>query len=359
MRRSWWGLLAESARVARATRIVSTLILLLAITVPSMVIGTAGLSLESQAAILGRVDEVGARIITLVSSGTSAALPAGAVGHIARLDGVDWVVGLGPVSDVSSRGLAGVVAPVRRFTAVRAPVQFSRSRSAQGAYISPTSMRRLGLNGAYSLLDPGGVPVSGWFRADQPLTSLESFVLIPVDADSQLLERIIIAVHDVGWVEPVAGQLSTMVGDDAALEASVQRSAALLEARDAVRDEVTRRDRELVVVFLAGSVTLSCAVVFSGTIAGRRDFGRRRALGATQGQLICLVMFTTSWPAVIGATAGTVGGWLYLSSRLGYTADWRFPAAVGVLATLAPVAASVLPAVIAATRDPLRVLRVP
>jgi ABC-type lipoprotein release transport system permease subunit len=45
--------------------------------------------------------------------------------------------------------------------------------------------------------------------------------------------------------------------------------------------------------------------------------------------------------------------------QLGHFPDPQFPAAVGVLTVAALVVASALPAVIAATRDPLRVLRVP
>lgn len=100
-------------------------------------------------------------------------------------------------------------------------------------------------------------------------------------------------------------------------------------------------------------------MVFTGTIAGRRDFGRRRALGASQRQLTILVMLTTLWPALIGAVVGTALGTAYLGSLLGHFSDWRFPVSVGVLTVIALVLSSAPPAAVAATRDPLRVLRVP
>lgn len=358
--RSWLALARESARVAAATRVVSGMVLLLAMVVPAAISGTSGLSIEAQRAILHRVDEMGARTLTMVSTGQVAgAIPAAAVDRIARLDGVAWVLGLGPVSDVRNRRPTGQATPVRSYRAARAPVTFSSPLEDGGAFVSSASAARAGLGGAYSLLDPGSIPVVGWFHAAAPLDSLNDFVLIPSGDDGLRLERIIVAVEDVGWVDAVAGNLPSMVGSEAARATSVEHSSALLEARAAVQDEVARRDRLLVLASLGVAMALACAVVFAGTVAGRRDFGRRRALGATQPQLTLLVMLATLWPALIGAVIGSAAGWSYLGSRLGHLADPDFPVSLGVLAVLALVAASALPAAIAATRDPLSVLRVP
>lgn len=359
LRRSWLPLIAESARVTWATRVVSALVLLLALAVPATVLGVAGLNVEAQAAILRRVDEIGARTMTIVSTGSELSLPSAAVDRIARLDGVAWVVGLGPVFDVRIREPGGGPAPVRAYRAVGAPVTFNGSTAGGGAFLSATSARRVGLAGAYSVLDPGGLRVVGWFEASEPLTSLEAFILVPSDEYALRLERIIVAVDDVGWVEVVAAGLASMIGTNAAQTTSIERSPALIEARAAVQDEVSRRDRVVVLALLGVAMVFVSVVIFAGTVAARRDFGRRRALGATRGQLTVLVMLGTLWPALVGASIGTAAGWLYLGSRLGYLPDGRFPLAVGILAVFALVSASALPAAVAATRDPLHVLRMP
>jgi putative ABC transport system permease protein len=126
-----------------------------------------------------------------------------------------------------------------------------------------------------------------------------------------------------------------------------------------VSDEISARDRLLVLALLGAAMVLACLVVFAGTIGSRRDFGRRRALGATRGQLTLLVMAAMFWPALLGAAAGVLARWAYLGSQLGHVADPRIPTAVGVLVVLGLTAISALPAIHAATRDPLRVLRVP
>ena len=359
MNRSWWRLLPESARIASTTRVVSGLVLLLAIVVPALVLGTAGRSVESQAAIMGRIDESGTTVMTLIGTGTGPVIPAGAVDRIARLSGVAWVVGLGPVSDVRTRGTGGGPTPSRAYRAVRAPVRFGASESGTGAFVSKASAARVGLAGAYSVLDPGAIPVVGWFVADDPLTDLNSFVLTPSLDDSLLLDRIIVAASDAGWVDSIAGNLASMAGLGTSTDVTVQRSQSLLDARSAVADEVARRDRELVLVILAAATALASIVVFTGTIASRRDFGRRRALGASQRQLTILVMLTTLWPSLVGGALGTAVGSAYLGSMLGHVPDWRFPVSVGVLTVIALVCSSALPAAVAATRDPLRVLRVP
>jgi putative ABC transport system permease protein len=358
--RSWRAVGAESIRVAAATRVTSGLVLLLAATVPALILGTAGLSIESQGAILRRVDEAGARIVTLVTvGGEDAVIPASTVERAAGLEGVDWVLGLGPVGDVRNRQPAGGPTPVRAYRAVGAPVRFAGTDTPGGAFISALSAERLGLAGAYSVLDPGAVPVVGWFVAQEPVTALNAFVLVPSGDPRLPLERVIVSVTDVGWVERVADMLHALAGIDASDRTTVERGAALLAAREAVRDEVVQRDRLLVVALLAVAVAVGCVVVFAGTIAARRDFGRRRALGATRTQLTMLVIGATLWPALAGSATGTIAGALYLASRLGQAPAWQFPLSIAALTVLGLVAASATPAVVAASRDPLRVLRVP
>jgi putative ABC transport system permease protein len=357
--RSWWRLAPESARIASTTRVVSGLVLILAIIVPSLVLATAGSSIESQAAIIGRIDESGTTVMTLVGTGPAAVIPASAVDRIAHLSGVAWVVGLGPVFDVRTRGTAGGPTPARAYRAVRAPVRFGAGGNGAGAFVSAASAARVGLAGAYSVLDPGAIPVVGWFVADDPLGDLNSFVLTPSTDDNLVLDRIIVAASDAGWVDAIAASLPAVTGLGPGSGVTVERSQSLLDARGAVADEVATRDRQMVIVILAAATALACIVVFTGTIAGRRDFGRRRALGASQRQLTILVMLTTLWPSLIGAVLGTAVGSAYLGSLLGHTPDWRFPVSVGVLTVIALVCSSAPPAAVAATRDPLRVLRVP
>ena len=62
--------------------------------------------------------------------------------------------------------------------------------------------------------------------------------------------------------------------------------------------------------------------------------------------------------ALVGAALGVLAG-LWVTSRLGAMPPWTFTAGTATLALLAASIAAVLPALYAATRDPVRVLRTP
>jgi putative ABC transport system permease protein len=363
VRRRLRPLLGESVRVAASSQVSSTLLGLLALLTPLVVLTTAGFSIEGQAAVLRRLDEAGTRIVTVVSTTGEGVMPLEAVDRIGRLAGVSWVVGLGPVFDVRARAPAGQPTPLRTFRAVRAPISLSRLGASEPvpgtAYVSPTSARRLGLAGAYGTLDPGSLEVTGWFRVGNPLSALDAFVLVPASDPTLRLERIIVAAEDVGWVDPIVAAIPSLLGAEAAGGVTVEESEILRTARAAIRDELVGRDRSLVIAILVVATVLGAVVVFATTLGARRDFGRRRALGATRGQLVGIVVLATLWPTLIGVIAGTSFGTIYLGSRLGRLPDPAFPIAVAILATLCLAGSSMGPAVAAATRDPVRVLRIP
>jgi len=354
---------AESVRVAASTGVASALVALLALLAPLVTLTTVGFTVEGQAAILRRLEEAGSRIITAVSTTGEGVIPLEAIDRIGGLDGVAWVVGLGPVFDARPRAPVGQPTPVRAFRSVRAPISLGRLGATEpgpgAAYVSAASARRLGVAGAFGTIDPGPLHIVGWFRADDPLAPLNAFVLVPATDPRLRLERVIVAAADVGWVEGIVAALPVLLGSEAVGGVTIEESELLRDAQAAVRNEVVRRDRALIVAILGVATTLGGIVVLATTLGARRDFGRRRALGATRGQLVVLVVLTTLWPTLIGVIGGTVVGAVYLGSRLGRVPDPAFPLAVAILTGLCLVAGSVGPAIAAATRDPVRVLRIP
>lgn len=351
-------LLAESVQMAVSSRVISSVIAILACAVPLGVSGLAGLAIDSQASILAAVDSAGARLIEVSTTSGEAVLPATAVSRIANLSGVAWTLGLGPVQDVRNT-LGSGPAPLRAIRSVGAPVALGTASIPNGVFVSADSVKRVGLAGAYGAVFPGSQPVVGWFAASEPLGWLNAYLLVPSTDDSVAMERILVFVDDSDWINSTATSIRNLIGTRAASEATVGTSEALLAAKAAVNDEIVRSARRLVTVVLVAGMIMACIVVFSGTVGSRRDFGRRRALGATRGQLTLLVMAATLWPTLAGALAGTFAGWAYVGLQLSRPADPRFPVAVGVLTVIGLTAASALPALHAATRDPLRVLRVP
>ena len=81
--------------------------------------------------------------------------------------------------------------------------------------------------------------------------------------------------------------------------------------------------------------------------------------GASRLDIIALVTTQTIATALLGAGAGAAIGTLIVDRTLGTTPQPAFVVAIAALATLATALAALLPATIAAYRDPVRILRVP
>jgi putative ABC transport system permease protein len=94
-------------------------------------------------------------------------------------------------------------------------------------------------------------------------------------------------------------------------------------------------------------------------ILRRKDFGRRRALGATRALIVCLVLTQTLGLAAGGAVLGTAIATLVLSFDGDPLPGIAFTSGICVLAIAVSLVAAVVPATFASRRDPIRELRVP
>lgn len=83
------------------------------------------------------------------------------------------------------------------------------------------------------------------------------------------------------------------------------------------------------------------------------------ALGASRGFIIALLLSQTLFLALIGVVLGAASAIATFASTSGLLPNPSFVAAIGVLAAATAVLASVLPAIVAARRQPITELRVP
>jgi putative ABC transport system permease protein len=91
----------------------------------------------------------------------------------------------------------------------------------------------------------------------------------------------------------------------------------------------------------------------------RKDFGRRRALGASQGLIILLLLLQMTALGLIGAVVGTAVAVAVLVASGDPLPSVGFITAIDVLAISVAVLAAILPALAAARREPIAELRVP
>ncbi|MDQ3276010.1 MAG: hypothetical protein M3Q39_13540, partial [Actinomycetota bacterium] len=110
---------------------------------------------------------------------------------------------------------------------------------------------------------------------------------------------------------------------------------------------------------LAAGLLLVALTLIGAVSQRRRDFGRRRALGASRSTVVTLVLLQTSAAALVGVAAGALAGLLLVNRLAGSLPSPGFTFGVVVLTMLTALLAAVPPAVLAAYRDPVRILRVP
>lgn len=139
----------------------------------------------------------------------------------------------------------------------------------------------------------------------------------------------------------------------------VEASAGVLRLRDAVAGALGASSRQLMLGVLGGGLVLVSVTVLSAVQGRRRDLGRRRAVGASRSAIVVLVLLQTAVAGVMGALVGSVGGVAAVALAAGAAPPWSFSAGVAVATVLIGLVGAVPPALLAAYRDPVRILRVP
>lgn len=359
---------AEGVAMARTQPIVTTVTGLVVAAVCAVIFATVGQSAAAEARILTTFDEAGTRTIVISDPTGRAVLTPDSVDAVRSLAGVDWVVGLGPVIDVRNVALsaAGRPVPARRvYGGLPESIRLIGGRAPRvgEAIASDAALRLLGLP-----LPVGGVqgeglaaPLVGSFAALDPLSSLERGLLIPADAGlrPEALRQLVVVSASVEEVETLSRAILAVVHVADRTQLRIQTPAALIELRRLVDQELATSSRQMLLVVL-GVGLLVVMVTLAGSVAQRRrDFGRRRALGATRSALVMLVLVQTAVAALVGVLLGTAIGVAAVSRIAGALPSLEFTASVGILALLTALAAAVPPGIVAAYRDPMHVLRVP
>lgn len=360
------GLLAESLRMALSAPITSIVTAAIVAAACGVIVSTTGQTVAIERDVLSRIDDAGTRTIVVEDTEGRAELRSGAVDRVAVLAGVEWAIGFSLTRDVRPAGLEGAPAvPVRGYVGeLPALVDTSPWDHRPGTMLAGlAAIRALGFETAAGPVEPvaDGEPqlaVVGWLAAEPPLEFLNRGLLTVAEPQEPVV-RIIVLAEAAEDVPRLADAIGTVL--DAADPASVvvRSSDMLVEVRAAVQGELGTWGRSLVGLVLGAGLVLTVLNVFGAVTTRRRDFGRRRALGASRLDIVILVSAQTLLTAVVGAFAGVLIGTAVVRQILGILPQADFGLAVGLLAVLATAIAALPPAAIAAFRDPVRILRVP
>jgi putative ABC transport system permease protein len=332
----------------------------------AVILATTGQTVQAEQQVLAQIDAAGTRSIVIQDTQGSAGITAAAVDRIARLSGVEWVIGLGPAFDVRPAAVpGGRPAAVRRLYGTlpavvltshwdQAPGTLLVGRDAQDHLVlqHPVGGVTADAGDAYAIV--------GWLRADEPLAFLNRSLLAPPDPDPGAEVRTIhLAAVTPQAVAAVADASLAVLNPQDPTSVGVQTSENLAQIRAAVQGQLGRYGRSLVTLVLAAGLSLTALTLYSSITARRRDFGRRRALGASRPHIVALVTLQTFTTAVLAAAIGTIATVIIILQTTGQAPDAAFTVAIPTLAALTATAAAIPPALVAAYRDPVRILRIP
>lgn len=360
------GMVSEGFRVARSSPVASVMVGLIVAAVCALILGTTGQTVRAEQDVLARIDQAGTRTITAVDDQGTANIPVAAVDRIAGLSDVEWVVGFGFAIDGrnSQLGRGGTPAAARVVWGVLPGVVAVDGRDPQAgeALVGPQAQTSLGL-----VLPVGGIdlddrqaPVVGGFTAADPLEFLNTTILLaPGPTETDTLRSVHVLAESPESVATLTPAVAAVLGAGDPVGVRFETSETLAQLRAVVAGELGRFGRNLVLATLGVALILIALVVYGSVTLRRQDFGRRRALGAGRGTIIELVGVQSAVVGLVGAFIGTAAGTLLVYRLTGGYPDLNFTVAIGVLAILATILASIPPALIAAYRDPVRVLRTP
>lgn len=360
------GLLAEALQMGLSQPVATTVTAVIVAAVCGVIVSTTGQTVAIERDVLGRIDDAGTRTIVIEDVEGRAGFDGDTVSRIEALKGVEWAIGFGVARDVRPAGLDGArPVPMRGFVGrLPPPVTLTPWGLQPGTALAGVdAIGALGFATAAGPVEPvaadePALGVVGWLRADAPLEFLNRALLTVADPD-ELVVRIIVLAGSAEQVPQLTQAIEAVLNPADPTSVAVQTSDALVAVRAAVRGELGTWGRSLVTLVLGAGLVLSALNVFGAVTTRRRDFGRRRALGASRLDIIVLITFQTVATAIVGALVGTGVGMLVVQWLLGTAPTLDFAVAVAFLAVLATVLAALPPAAIAAYRDPVRVLRVP
>lgn len=359
------SLVREAWATTWAAKVSSVLMMTVVAAMCFASIVTVGRSASAAADVKARMEQAGARRLSVVDTRQAGFVNARTLGAVRGVSTVESATALGmpfdAVNGVIGRG--GFRVPTWPIIGgVDAAVVIVRGRAPLPgeALVSATQLHALGLEEpAGYLATADGMeqfPIVGAYRAYSPYEELASGAVV-ASADGEGRELRVI-IDDVTSAAPTVRAIVSILAPPDVEGLQVDSPTALAETARDLNAHMAGFGRVLLVLILTVGGFFVAAVVLADVLIRRRDLGRRRTLGITRADLVALVTARTMMAAVAGAVLGCLGAW-GANLATGYMTPLDFTIAVGVLAMLAGVVAALPPAAYAAHLDPVHVMRTP
>jgi hypothetical protein len=354
-------------------RIRSTVTVVVVALAVAVVVGTTGRTDATRRSLLARLEDPSARLIRIVDSGGQANLAPDVIERLEALGSVAWVVGLSPAGPLARNASAGGARQGYARDAVGSRMYWGdleggplvqrvsgRAPLVGEALVGERARAALGLaDGAGSLEDEdqGPVAVVGSMTARSPVDNLDAYALIRGSTSAGPITELLILARSSAEVESLVTRLPSLLSAQGGGALGVDRATELLALRSSLEGEVGSLNTAVLLGSLISSALLIAAILYGAVEERRHEFGLRRSQGATRSTIGTLVVMEASLLAVTGTVAGAVAGSIAVAFQTATVPDLSLTVAIGALVTLSAVIGSIPPALSAALREPLYVLR--
>lgn len=363
----WQALVRDAFLAARGQKVSTIAGVLVVALVCIVVLVTTGRTAATEQEVVGSISGLGARIIAVTDASGDAGIQLDSVAAVEDLEGVTWAFGLGDATEGTNAGLPAQPGVTMRALIGELPEDVAllegRGLAAEHeALVGTAAQSMLGLVDVVGAVTDRQQQVGtvGLIEASGILSFLNESVLYrPGSTDGLTVRYIYVAVDDANQAEFIAADIAAVIHAEHPEGVDVAVSDSVIALGDVVSGQLGESARQLMVMVLAAGLVLVALTTFASVSARRRDFGRRRALGASRSALVALVVMQTTVSAVIGALVGSVIGAVLIVALTGTSASAMFVTGVATLAIVMAAVAALAPALLGATRDPVTVLRVP
>ncbi len=362
------AIMREAVATARSQPVASLVSIVMVAGMCAAILLTTGRTVGAEQAVLGSIDSAGTRSIVVRAEG-DAGLDTSVLDRLEGIEGIEWAGAFGAASDVTNSLIPdGIRVPARlawgeSFDALGIPS--TQALQDKTAWASPQALEQLGMaEGVGGVSSPLGADyaIGGEVQVPDYLEFLEPLVIVPQSAESadfSTVSVLVVIAERPDLVAPVSKTVQSLLGLEDVTKVTMATSQSLATLRALIEGQLGTFGRSLILVIFTLTAVLVATILYGLVMLRRKDFGRRRALGASRSLIVSLLLTQMAILSAIGATLGSAAAAGALVATGDPLPDSTFFLAVGVLAVAVGVIAAVLPAMSASRRDPLRELRVP
>lgn len=358
-------LVREAVRSATASRVPTTLVAVLVAAMCLTTVLTVGRAAAAQQQVQHRLEEAGSRLLEVADVRGHGFLTSSVIDQAGGLSTVERAVGLAVPRDVTNAAVAGGH-PVPAWGVIgdltdAVELVSGRWPGPGEGLVAAGAQDRLGLDVPVgAVVTPHGADgwaVVGSYRARAPFTQLNAGLVVVTGSDTPA-HTLEVVTTDAAMADLTQAAVVSLLARSDPADLSIVSPTTLADLQGAVVGDLARYNRTLLLAVMAAGAVLVGVVAAADVLVRRRDLGRRRALGAPRWAITVLVVVRATCGGVLGALVASALG-LVLTSRVGQAPPLEFVAGTAILGVMAAAVSSVLPAIVAARQDPVRVLRTP